>query len=77
MSWNVNTSDSWITLSTNSGSGSSQVTATVTLNEGSDRTGYITFVAGNKIVTCTVTQQAYSISVPSSVSISYNTPYIV
>ena len=77
MVWSVGTSDSWITLSTNNGSGSSQVTALVALNDGLSRTGYITFVAGNKIVTCTVTQQAYSISVPSSVSISYNTPYTV
>jgi hypothetical protein len=77
MSWSVNTSDSWITLSTNNGSGSSQITATVTLNEGTSRTGYVTFTSENKIVTCTVTQQAYSISVPSSVYISYNTPYVV
>lgn len=77
LSWSVSTSDSWITLSTNNGSEDSQVTALVALNEGSSRTGYITFTAENKIVTCTVTQQAYSISVPSSVSISYNTPYTV
>lgn len=77
MSWSVNTSDSWITLSTNNGSGSSQVTATVTLNEGTSRTGYITFTSENKIVTCTITQQEYSISAPTSVSISYNKPYTI
>jgi hypothetical protein len=77
MLWNVNTSDSWITLSTNNGSGSSQVTATVTLNEGTSRTGYITFTSKNKIVTCAITQQEYSINVPTSVSISYNKPYTI
>lgn len=77
MSWSVSTYASWITLSTNNGSGSSQVTAIVALNEGVSRIGYITFAAGDTIVTCTVTQQAYSINVPSQVYISYNTPYIV
>ena len=77
MSWGVSTSDSLITLSTNNGSGSSQITATVTLNEGTSRTGHITFTSENKIVTCTVTQQEYSINVPTSVSIIYNTPYTV
>lgn len=77
MSWSVNTSDSWITLSTNNGSGSSQVTATVTLNEGTSRTGYITFTAKDKIVTCTITQQEYSINAPNQVSVSYNKPYTI
>ena len=77
MLWNVNTSDSWITLSTNNGSGSSQVTATVTLNEGTSRTGYITFTSKNKTVTCVITQQEYAINVPTSVSISYNKPYTI
>lgn len=77
MSWNVNTSDSWITLSTNNGSGSSQITATVTLNEGISRTGYITFMSENKIVTCTITQQEYLSNAPTSVSISYNKPYTI
>lgn len=77
MSWNVSTSDSWITLSTDSGSGSSQITATVTLNEETSRTGYITFTSENKTVTCTVTQQEYSINAPTSVSISYNKPYTI
>jgi hypothetical protein len=77
MLWNLNTSDSWITLSTNNGSGSSQVTATVTLNEGTSRTGYITFTSKNKIVTCVITQQEYTINAPSVVSISYNKPYTI
>ena len=77
MLWSVNTSDSWITLSTNNGSGSSQVTATVTLNEGTSRTGYITFTAENKIVTCAIIQQEYSINTPSLVSVSYNKPYTI
>jgi hypothetical protein len=77
MSWSVSTSDSWITLSTNNGSGSSQITATVTLNEGTSRTGHITFASENKIVTCTITQQEYSIDAPTSVSISYNKPYTI
>lgn len=77
MSWSVSTSDSWITLSTNNGFGSSQITATVTLNEGTSRTGYITFTSENKVVTCTITQQEYSINAPTSVSISYNEPYTI
>ena len=77
MSWSVSTSDSWITLSTNNGSGNSQITATVTLNEETSRTGYITFTSKNKIVTCTITQQEYSINAPSLVSVSYNKPYTI
>ena len=54
--WTASTNDSWLTLSSTSGTGDSTINITAQLNKGQERTGIITVTNGNTNVSCTITQ---------------------
>lgn len=54
--WTASTNDSWLTLSSASGTGNSTINITAQLNKGQERTGSITVTNGNTNVSCTITQ---------------------
>lgn len=68
--WTASTSDSWITLSSTSGTGDSTINVTVQLNKGQERTGYVNVTDGSDTLTCTISQDKYPVLVP------YNNLYI-
>lgn len=57
--WTASTNDSWLTLSSITGTGNSEITVTAQLNKGQERTGIITVTDGNTNVSCTITQSKY------------------
>ena len=59
--WTASTNDSWITLSSTSGTGNSTINITAQLNKGQYRTGSITVTDGNTNVSCTITQSKYPV----------------
>ena len=59
--WTASTSDSWLTLSSTSGTGNSTINVTAQLNKGQERTGSITVTDGNTNVSCTITQSKYPV----------------
>ena len=60
-SWTASTNDSWLTLSSITGIGDSEITVTAQLNKGQERTGSITVTNGNTNVSCTITQSKYPV----------------
>ena len=59
--WTASTNDSWLTLSSITGTGDSEITVTSQLNKGQERTGIITVTNGNTNVSCTITQSKYPV----------------
>lgn len=68
--WTASTSDSWITLSSTSGTGDSTINITAQLNKGQQRTGYVNVTDGSNTLACTISQEKYPVLVP------YNNLYI-
>ena len=68
--WTASTNDSWLTLSSTSGTGNSTINITAQLNKGQERTGYVNVTDGSDTLVCTISQKNYSIIVP------YNNLYI-
>ncbi|MDX2067516.1 MAG: BACON domain-containing carbohydrate-binding protein [Haliscomenobacter sp.] len=70
--WSVSSNASWLTASSNAGSGNASVTVSHTANTGAQRTGILTFTSSGLSQTITVTQAtAPSLSVtPTSQSVS-------
>ena len=68
--WTASTNDSWLTLSSTSGTGNSTINITAQLNKGQDRTGYIIIGDDSNTSVCTISQKSYPIIVP------YNNLYI-
>ena len=68
--WTASTNDSWITLSSTSGTGNSTINVTTQLNKGQERTGYVNVTDGSDTLVCTISQKTYPIIVP------YNNLYI-
>ncbi len=65
-SWTAKTDVTWITLNKTSGSsGTSSITATLTINPSTtaSRSGTVTFTCGTKTVTVTITQEAATVAV--------------
>ena len=61
--WTLTSNNSWITLSSSSGTGNASVTATISANTGSSgRTGSISFVCGSTSTSIPVSQSANSSS---------------
>ena len=69
-SWTASIGNDWITLSSTSGTGNSEITVTAQLNKGQDRTGYIVISDDSNNLVCTISQENYPIIVP------YNNLYI-
>ena len=59
--WTASTNDSWLTLSSTSGTGNSTINITAQLNKDQERTGIITVTDGNTNVSCTITQPKYPV----------------
>ena len=57
--WSVSTIPSWITLSSNAGTGSAKITITVAANTGAERSSAITITAGKAAKEIKITQPAY------------------
>ena len=68
--WAASIGSEWLTLSSESGIGNSEITVTAQLNKGQERTGYIVIADGINTSVCTISQKAYPIIVP------YNNIYI-
>lgn len=60
-SWTASTNDSWLTLSSITGTGNSEITVTAQLNKDQERTGSITVTDGNANVSCTIKQSKYPV----------------
>ena len=69
-SWTASIGSEWLTLSSESGTGNSEITVTAQLNKGQERTGYIVIADDSNTSVCTISQKAYPIIVP------YNNIYI-
>lgn len=59
--WTASTENDWLTLSSITGTGNSEITVTAQLNKGQKRTGSITVTNGNTNVSCTITQSKYPV----------------
>ena len=59
--WTASTENDWLTLSSTTGTGDSEITVTAQLNKGQERTGIITVTNGNTNVSCTITQSKYPV----------------
>ena len=68
--WAASIGSDWLTLSSTSGTGNSEITVTAQLNKGQDRTGYIVIADDSNTLVCTISQKTYPIIVP------YNNLYI-
>lgn len=68
--WAASTSDSWLTLSSITGTGDSTINITAQLNKGQERTGYVNVTNGSDTLVCTISQKNYPVLVP------YNNLYI-
>ena len=68
--WTASTNDSWLTLSSTSGTGNSTINIAAQLNKGQERTGYVNVTDGINTLVCTISQKTYPIIVP------YNNLYI-
>ena len=68
--WAASIGSDWLTLSSTSGTGNSEITVTAQLNKGQDRTGYIVISDDSNNLVCTISQKNYPIIVP------YNNLYI-
>ena len=68
--WAASIGSDWLTLSSTSGTGNSEITVTAQLNKGQERTGYIVIADDSNNLVCTISQKAYPIIVP------YNNLYI-
>lgn len=68
--WAASIGSDWLTLSSTSGTGNSEITVTAQLNKGQDRTGYIVIADDSNTLVCTISQENYPIIVP------YNNLYI-
>ena len=68
--WTASIGNDWLTLSSTSGTGNSEITVTAQLNKGQDRTGYIIIGDDSNTLVCTISQENYPIIVP------YNNLYI-
>ena len=68
--WAASIGSEWLTLSSESGIGNSEITVTAQLNKGQERTGYIVIADDINTSVCTISQKAYPIIVP------YNNIYI-
>jgi hypothetical protein len=67
MAWTASTSDSWITLSTTGGTGSSVFTVSVAANKAyTARTGLVTLTNGEDTIEITVEQEKYPLLVPKN-----------
>lgn len=67
MAWTASTSDSWITLSTTGGTGSSVFTVSVATNKAyTARTGLVTLTNGEVTIEITVEQEKYPLLVPKN-----------
>lgn len=65
-SWTATVSDSWISLNATSGSSGDKITATVTANTGSRRTGTVTFTCGSVSATLTIVQSGETDAISSA-----------
>lgn len=77
VAWSADTSDEWILLSSTQGNGNGRLQIQCTLNEGSERVGYVTFTSQNTVVKCKIQQAAYTFNIPNSVTIKYGVPYLL
>lgn len=68
--WTASTENDWLTLSSTTGTGNSEITVTAQLNKGQERTGYVNVTDGSNTLVCTISQKNYPIIVP------YNNLYI-
>ena len=68
--WAASIGSEWLTLSSESGIGNSEITVTAQLNKGQERIGYIVIADDINTSVCTISQKAYPIIVP------YNNIYI-
>lgn len=68
--WAASIGSDWLTLSSTSGTGNSEITVTAQLNKGQDRTGYIVISDDSNNLVCTISQENYPIIAP------YNNIYI-
>ena len=68
--WTASIGSDWLTLSSTSGTGNSEITVTAQLNKGQERTGYVIVTDGSNTSVCTISQKNYPIIVP------YNNLYI-
>ena len=68
--WAASIGSDWLTLSSTSGTGNSEITVTAQLNRGQERTGYIVIADDSNTLVCTISQKNYPIIVP------YNNLYI-
>ena len=68
--WAASIGSDWLTLSSTSGTGNSEITVTAQLNKGQDRTGHIVIADDSNTSVCTISQENYPIIVP------YNNLYI-
>ena len=68
--WAASIGSDWLTLSSTSGTGNSEITVTAQLNKGQERTGYIVIADDSNNLVCTISQENYPIIVP------YNNLYI-
>lgn len=68
--WAASIGNDWLTLSSTSGTGNSEITVTAQLNKGQERTGYIVIADDSNTSVCTISQKNYPIIVP------YNNIYI-
>ena len=68
--WTASIGNDWLTLSSTSGTGNSEITVTAQLNKGQERTGYIVIADDSNTSVCTISQENYPIIAP------YNNLYI-
>ena len=68
--WTASIGTEWLTLSSTSGTGNSEITVTAQLNKGQERTGYIVIADDSNTSVCAISQKSYPIIVP------YNNLYI-
>ena len=68
--WAASIGSEWLTLSSESGTGNSEITVTAQLNKGQERTGYIVIADDSNTSVCTISQKNYPVLVP------YNNIYI-
>ena len=62
--WTASTNDSWLALSSTSGTGNSSITITAAANTGLQRTGTVSVTDGNTNLTCSITQEKHPILIP-------------
>ena len=68
--WTASTENDWLTLSSITGTGDSEITVTAKLNKGEERTGYVNVTDGKDTLVCTISQKNYPVIIP------YNNLYI-